>query len=108
MNTTRKGRLVPEDTAAEAVARYLKGDRVNSIASDLGIPRSTLYWILEKNGVAPSRAQRKVRFSTDGETVEALYALILEQEEYISSLEEEVASLRVRLKDMRSVSKKLS
>lgn len=101
-----KGRLVSDETIAEVLTRYNNGDRVVKIAEDVGIPRSTLYWILEKNGVAPKRAQRR-RFAADGETMEALYALILEQEEYISSLEEEVTSLRTRLKDMRTVSKKL-
>lgn len=104
---TKKHRLVSDEVAEEAVLRYKRGDRVNTIASDLGLPRSTLYWVLDKQGVTPSRVQKKTRLAADGETMEALYALILEQEEYIASLEEEVASLRTRLKDMRTLNKKL-
>lgn len=108
MATNSKGRLVSDETVSQAISRYKRGDRVNTIAGDLGIPRSTLYWVLEKNGVVPSRIQKKKRLAADGETMEALYALIVEQEEYIASLEEEVTSLRTRLKDMRTVTKKLS
>ena len=102
-----KGRLVSDETIKEVLDRYNRGDRIVQIAEDVGIPRSTLYWILEKNGVAPKRAQNRRRFAADGETMEALYSLILEQEEYIASLEEEVISLRTRLKDMRTLNKKL-
>jgi len=103
-----KGRLVSDETVRMVLERYNNGDKVVKIAEDAGIPRATLYWILEKNGVAPKRAHNRKRFATDGETVEALYALIVEQEEYIASLEEEVTSLRARLKDVRAVTKKLN
>lgn len=97
-------RLVPDETALAVVQAYVDGDKVQDIATRFGIPRSTVYWLLERSDHAPNRTKRKTRLESDANPA-MLYALILEQEEYIASLEEEVTLLRTRLKGMRTVSK---
>lgn len=34
---------------------YLNGVRTSEICERLGMPRSTLYWVLKKHGVEPNR-----------------------------------------------------
>lgn len=45
----------PDD---EVVAAYLAGDKTKDILDRFGISRSSLYWILHRNDIQPSRQKR--------------------------------------------------
>lgn len=91
-----RNRIISDEKAADVVKAYTDGEKVSAIAERLGMAVSTVYWVLEREGVAPSRAKRKARYAT--EDAEPLYTAIAEQEELIAALEAEVIELRRQLR----------
>lgn len=94
--------IISEETQAAVVQAYLDGEKVASIATRLGLPLSTVYWVMQKHGVAPSRAKR-TRLATEdaGALLDALDErdiAIAEQEELIAALEAEIQELRRQLR----------
>ncbi len=78
--------LVSEEVAAAIVAEYERGDKVLDIERRHNVPRSTMYWVLKKAGVSPSRA-KSTRLRGSAETLATLYEVIEKQAERIKELE---------------------
>lgn len=76
---------------------YAAGEKVSSISERLGVPHATVYWLLNRHGVTPSRQKRGVRLAASAEEVSGYLDTILEQEELIEALEAEIQDLRKRL-----------
>ena len=86
--------LFDDDLRAAVVEAYQAGEKLTSIERRFGVARATIYWFLEQAGVQPSRLYRKTAMSADKATVADLYDVILEQEQYIPSIEAELAEAR--------------
>lgn len=85
--------LVNERDRKEIAAAYERGDKIREIEERFGVPRSTIYWILEKEGQTPNRLQRGRRLATDDQHAAQLYAVIEAQERRIELLTEAVKDL---------------
>jgi hypothetical protein len=90
--TTYKGigrpRLVEEEKAQAIVADYQKGDKLTKIEEKHGVPRATIYWLLERSGItADLRVKRNVRYQVDSVTATVYLDKIAELEDYISNFE---------------------
>ena len=86
----RKGRprLVEEHKAKSIVMDYQKGVKLTKIEETHGIPRATIYWLLERSGItADLRVKRNVRYQVDSVTATAYLDKIAELEDYISNFE---------------------
>ena len=86
----RKGRprLVEEFKAQAIVSDYQKGVKLTKIEETHGIPRATIYWLLERSGItADLRVKRNVRYQVDSVTATVYLDKIAELEDYISNLE---------------------
>lgn len=90
-------RFFDDDLRRDVVQAYEAGEKLTTIEKRFGVARATIYWFLEQAGKTPARFQRKIALSADKTTVAELYDVILEQETYIKSLEEELAALRARV-----------
>lgn len=84
---TRK-RLVTEDVEEAVVEAYGRGDKLLDIEQRHGIARATVYWILEKHGVSPSRIKPSARSAGTKSEMAHLYAIIEAQDTYIKQLEQ--------------------
>ena len=90
--TTNNGigrpRLVEEEKAQEIVADYQKGVKLTKIEEKHGVPRATIYWLLERSGItADLRVKRNVRYQVDSVTATVYLDKIAELEDYISNFE---------------------
>lgn len=47
-----------DQTKDQVVAMYLAGTKTADITKQTGVPRPTIYWILNERGVRPSRTKR--------------------------------------------------
>lgn len=83
-----KHRLVEERTRQGVVDDYKSGKRILDIEEHYGIPRATLYWILDQEGVLPERSKRGERFKGTTEDLTQLFQLVQAQEAYVQQLEE--------------------
>lgn len=90
-------RLINDKTAARVKKLYKDGMKIVDIEETVGLARSTIYWLLDREGSTSRRTKKKVRLTADEQTVAHLYDLILEQEEMIQAQEAEIKSLRKRL-----------
>jgi transposase-like protein len=93
---TRK--FISDEQAAEVVAGYLAGEKVSSLAERLGLPLSTVYWILDRQGVSPNRAKKRMRLAT--QDAAPLFRALAEQEDLIVALEQEILELREQLRGL--------
>jgi glutaredoxin 2 len=82
-----------EEQVAAIVEAYKRGDKIKSIVETFGVPRSTVYWILEREGVSTNR-RTDTFMGRDDKTIAALYALLRRQQEYIARLEAELDEAR--------------
>lgn len=90
--TTKNGigrpRLVEEAKAQEIVSDYQKGVKLTKIEEKHGVPRATIYWLLERSGItADLRVKRNVRYQVDSVTATVYLDKIAELEDYISNFE---------------------
>lgn len=85
--TLNEQRTVTPQVEVEIVAAYQRGDKLLDIENRFGVARSTIYWVLERNNVQPSRVKRAVRLSGDSATLSHLYAIIQRQDDHIRRLE---------------------
>lgn len=86
-------------TAAEkkkVVNAYRAGTKLHVIEEQFGIPRATVYWVLEQAEVAPDRVKRGSRLRGNDQQLAALYDLIAMQDKRIQELERELSKLKGR------------
>ncbi len=83
-----------EEIAQTIVEAYERGEKLSAISARLGVPQSTIYWHLEREGITPNRLKRRSRFGVEPELIDNMYAVVKEQEETIAALEAEIVSLR--------------
>lgn len=86
-------KLLDDDREQAVVEAYQRGDKLRDICETLGVPRSTVYYILEKHGVSASRVQRGRRLGGGDQELAQLYDLIDAQQKVIEQLRKEIALL---------------
>ena len=100
-NDQRPGRTVVRheitpDTAAQVVDLYVnKGAKLADIVAATGVPRSSIYWILQKNQVDPNRQGTRRAQDSSGQSLK--WAM-----ERIEELAVENAALKVQLAEAHS------
>jgi transposase len=87
-------KLVDDERERLVIEAYQRGDKLRDITTTLGVPRSTVYYILEKHGVTASRVQRGRRLGGGDQELAQLYDLIDAQQRVIEQLRAEVARLK--------------
>lgn len=90
--------LEDDELQRAVVEAYERGDKIRDIEERLGIARATVYWHLERGGVAPKRLQRGRR-GADDQHVAQLYLLIESQQQQISELVAAGRALTQALRD---------
>lgn len=80
-----------DKTKDEVVRLYRAGTKTAEITEATGVPRPTIYWILNERGVRPSRTKAKAAQGVDiGQVLEQLAA----SEREVGRLEEELRTER--------------
>ena len=87
-------KLVDDERERLVIEAYQRGDKLRDITTKLGVPRSTVYYILEKHGVTASRVQRGRRLGGGDQELAQLYDLIDAQQRVIEQLRAEMARLK--------------
>lgn len=87
-------KLLDDDREKAVIEAYQRGDKLRDICETLGVPRSTVYYILEKHGVSASRVQRGRRLGGGDQELAQLYDLIDAQQKVIEQLREEVQRIK--------------
>lgn len=77
-----------QDTRTKVVEMYLAGQKTAAITEETGVPRSTIYWILQQQGVQPQRLGKRAPAASEQarETLEWCMTRILDQERQIATL----------------------
>ena len=81
------------------VAAYERGDKIKDIQESLGVPRATIYYVLEKHGVTSNRIKRRSRLTGGDVELAQLYELIDSQNKVIEQQREVIAELQQQLKN---------
>lgn len=89
-------KLLDNDKERAVVEAYQRGDKLRDICETLGVPRSTVYYILEKHGVSASRVQRGRRLGGGDQELAQLYDLIDAQQKVIEQLRDEIQRTKKR------------
>jgi hypothetical protein len=76
----------------QVVKMYKAGERLSDITDKTGVPRPTVYWILQKRGIRPSRTKPMGEEITTSEVLEQLAAANRE----IGKLQAEIERLKRR------------
>jgi len=84
--------LYDAETSSAVVEAYNAGEKIASIEKRLGIPRASIYYLLDLAGVAPARMRRADRMVGSREQLAHLFELLDAQNRYIHDLE---ARLRI-------------
>lgn len=92
-------KLVDDERAEAIIAAYQRGDKLRDIVETFDIPRSTVYYLLEKRGVTANRVQRGRRLGGGDQELAQLYDLIDAQQRVIEQLRAEVARLTKKSPD---------
>jgi hypothetical protein len=79
-------RLVTEAVEKGILDDYQRGTKLMDIEQRYGVARATVYWVLEKNGVAPSRAKQNARITGNDLQLRSLYELLTAQDATIIRL----------------------
>lgn len=87
-------KLVDDQREQQVIEAYQRGDKLRDITTALDVPRSTVYYILEKHGVTSNRVQRGRRLGGGDQELAQLYDLIDAQQRVIEQLRDEVARLK--------------
>lgn len=105
-------RRIAPDVEARVLELYQQPEtRVNDIAAEVGLSRSSVYWVLQKHGVTPDRIrrpEREVRHEASERYMaqraalldDELRAIITHQHAENTALIEELGMLRARLRMM--------
>lgn len=88
--------LLDDDKERQVVEAYQRGDKLRDIVETLDIPRSTIYYVLEKHGVTASRIQRGRRLGGGDVELAQLYDLIDAQQKVIEQLRKEIAEAKAK------------
>ena len=78
-----------DTTKDEVVALYRQGVKTSDITDQTGVPRPTIYWILEQRGVRPSRTKRQPQEINVDQVLERLEAAERENGRLTALLERE-------------------
>jgi hypothetical protein len=79
-------RIVSQETEATIVRMYGEGAKLAAIEKATGVPRASIYLVLERNGQAPKR--RDSYMGNDRATIASLYEMLASQQRYIEELEQ--------------------
>jgi DNA invertase Pin-like site-specific DNA recombinase len=71
------------DTEARVVAMYEAGDKLIDITKATGLPRATIYWVLQRAGVQPGRVRKP---AANAVTVIEVLDRLRETERYVGRL----------------------
>lgn len=85
--TVSEHKLISDQDRKAIAEAYERGDKIREIEERFGVARSTIYWVLEREGKTADRIQRGRRLTGDDQQLAQLYAVIQAQEERISALE---------------------
>lgn len=87
------------------VGAYLAGMKIENMEHRFGVGRSTIYHVLRRSNVLPSRSRRRVEGASKDAAIAGLYELIKHQDRVIAErdaqlveLTSEVAALKRRLR----------
>lgn len=83
----------------EMIAAYRAGEKVTAIEARFGVGRSTLYHVLRRAGVTPSRSSRAVDAASGDARLAGLAELIQHQDRIIDELQ--AANKRLELECSR-------
>jgi hypothetical protein len=86
-----------DKTKDEVVRLYKAGVKTQEITAQTGVPRPTIYWILNERGVRPSRTKQKAQQGID-------IAQVLER---LEASEREVGRLTEALAQQRALNEAL-
>jgi len=99
--TRRQTRMAEQtgasDREAEIIAAYRRGDKVTQIEHDFGVGRSTLYHVLKRSGVKPSRTRDQLDAGSRDSTLAGLHELIRHQDRLIAEKDAEIARLKAAM-----------
>lgn len=87
---------VTPDQEAKAIAMYQAGAKIGKITAETGLPQSTFYYLLAKNGLQPKRSQRSQRIAKEGAeglrmTFDTMLERMLEQQRTVADLQHALA-----------------
>jgi hypothetical protein len=92
-------RLVTEEVEQGILDAYRRGDPLLAIERTYGVARATVYWLLHRNHVAPSRAKTNTRLKGDEAALAELYRLIEAQDETILAIDGRIREALAWAKD---------
>lgn len=76
--------MTATEREAAMIARYREGAKVTDIEAEFGVGRSTLYHVLRRSGVTPSRSRRAVDAASGDARLAGLAELIAHQDRLIA------------------------
>lgn len=89
-----------DKTIAKVIDLYEAGTKLADITKDTGVPRSSIYWILQREGIDPNR-QGTRRAAEGGEALVESMRWMMERIENLAAdkaqLEQELAECRAAL-----------
>lgn len=86
--------VIPEKVQKQIVAAYQRGDKLREISDAFGVPRSTIYYVLEKHGASSDRIKRGNRLTGGDQELAQLYELIEAQQKVIEQQAAEIKRLK--------------
>lgn len=85
---------IPEKKQKQIVAAYQRGDKLRDISEAFGVPRATVYYLLEKHGATSDRIKRGNRLTGGDQELVQLYELIEAQQKVIEQQSAEIKRLK--------------
>lgn len=87
-----------DKTQKKIVVAYERGDKIKDIQESVGVPRATIYYVLEKHGVTSNRIKRRARLTGGDIELAQLYELIDSQNKVIEQQRDLIADIQRKLK----------
>ena len=91
--TTMK-ETISEKVQKQIADAYRRGDKLRDISEAFGVPRATVYYCLEKQGVTSDRVKRGSRLTGGDQELAQLYELIEAQQKVIEQQAAEIKRLK--------------
>jgi hypothetical protein len=91
-----------ESLRQQALRLYKEGHKVEDIRAQTGVPKATLYWLLQKEGITPDRTQ-----APDVMTMEQLLKLYNEAQNEIGHQRTVIAELMAENRELVVIAKLL-
>jgi alkyl sulfatase BDS1-like metallo-beta-lactamase superfamily hydrolase len=95
--TDPRPKLVTDEVEQGIVAAYQAGVKLKDIEAQFGVARATVYWVLQRNSIAPQRAKKAVRLTGDQQAMAELFGLIEAQDQQIVKLQARIVELEEKL-----------